>query len=207
MTDQTHHKTVLGADCRITGELSLDNDAVIMGQFKGTLRVRGLLELTESAHVAGTVIAGAVRLAGNAEADVVAEHGVEMLATGSLSGQLFTSHLSVAEGAVFQGQVFVGPNALAAAERVLTDISLPASADEAADQDEQEAPSQRAAALNLAADRDEAAEEAAEAATPVNTMPTSLDSILRRRRPKVLSPAQPHRVAVGPKSTPQARAS
>ncbi|MCC7409074.1 MAG: polymer-forming cytoskeletal protein [Phycisphaeraceae bacterium] len=205
MSDQTHHKTVLGADCRITGELSLDNDAVIMGQFKGTLRVRGLLELTESSHIAGTVVAGAVRLAGNAEADVVAEHGVEMLATASLSGQLFTSHLSVAEGAVFQGQVFVGPNALAAAERVLTDINLPASDDEAADQDEQEAPAQRAAALNLA--DDEAAEEAEEAATPVNTMPTSLDTILRRRRPKTLSASQPHRVAVGPKSTPQARAS
>jgi len=203
MSDQTHHKTVLGADCRITGELSLDNDAVIMGQFKGTLRVRGLLELTESSHIAGTVVAGAVRLAGNAEADVVAEHGVEMLATASLSGQLFTSHLSVTEGAVFQGQVFVGPNALAAAERVLTDINLPA-ADEAV-QDEPAAPAQRAAALNLA--DDQAAEEAEEAATPVNTMPTSLDTILRRRRPKTLSAAQPHRVAVGPKSTPQARAS
>lgn len=204
MSDQTHHKTVLGADCRITGELSLDNDAVIMGQFKGTLRVRGLLELTESSHIAGTVVAGAVRLAGNAEADVVAEHGVEMLATASLSGQLFTSHLSVAEGAVFQGQVFVGPNALAAAERVLTDINLPA-ADEADQDDESEAPAQRAAALNLA--DDQAAEEAEEAATPVNTMPTSLDTILRRRRPKTLSASQPHRVAVGPKSTPQARAS
>lgn len=204
MSDQTHHKTVLGADCRITGELSLDNDAVIMGQFKGTLRVRGLLELTESSHIAGTVVAGAVRLAGNAEADVVAEHGVEMLATASLSGQLFTSHLNVAEGAVFQGQVFVGPNALAAAERVLTDINLPA-ADEADQDDEAEAPAQRAAALNLA--DDQAAEEAEEAATPVNTMPTSLDTILRRRRPKTLSAAQPHRVAVGPKSTPQARAS
>ncbi|MCC7205252.1 MAG: polymer-forming cytoskeletal protein [Phycisphaeraceae bacterium] len=204
MSDQTHHKTVLGADCRITGELSLDNDAVIMGQFKGTLRVRGLLELTESSHIAGTVVAGAVRLAGNAEADVVAEHGVEMLATASLSGQLFTSHLSVTEGAVFQGQVFVGPNALAAAERVLTDINLPA-ADEADQDDESEAPAQRAAALNLA--DDQAAEEAEEAATPVNTMPTSLDTILRRRRPKTLSASQPHRVAVGPKSTPQARAS
>ncbi|MCC7146831.1 MAG: polymer-forming cytoskeletal protein [Phycisphaeraceae bacterium] len=200
MSDKTQHKTVLGADCRITGELALDNDAVIMGQFKGTLRVRGVLELTESSFVSGMVIAGALRLAGNAEADVVAEHGVEMLSGASLTGQLFTSHLNIVEGATFQGQVCVGPNAVEAAGKVLRDQDTQLNDDE---------PAARATenpSLALQSEEEEIPTAAEEEDSDVTTLPSSIDSILRRRRAKVLSPAG-HRVTAAPKGNPQAKAS
>ena len=38
---------VLGAGCRLAGELTLDN-AVLLGRFEGVLRVAGLLEIGES---------------------------------------------------------------------------------------------------------------------------------------------------------------
>ena len=119
MAEATRNKTVLGPDCRISGELALDNDAVIMGQFKGTLRVSGMLELTDSSEVAGTIIVGTLRLAGHAEADVVAEEAVELLPGAELSGQLYTSRLNVTEGAIFQGDVCVGPKAIQAASEAL----------------------------------------------------------------------------------------
>jgi cytoskeletal protein CcmA (bactofilin family) len=180
MSDKTQHKTVLGADCRITGELALDNDAVIMGQFKGTLRVRGMLELTDSAHVSGTVIAGAVRVAGNVEADVVAEQGIELLAGASLTGQLFTTHLNIVDGAVFQGNVCVGSHAIAAAEELI------ARADDA-----EAAMDNASAGLALQADDaadeiDEAGDEA-DASQQVSTVSNSIDAILKRRRPRALS--------------------
>jgi cytoskeletal protein CcmA (bactofilin family) len=153
MAEQHKNMTVLGTDCKLNGELSLDSDAVIMGQFKGTLRVNGVLEIAEtakisggivagsvrlggtvdadilrvggvldildSAKVTGTIITGNLRLAGSAQADVVAEHGIELLAGADLTGQVYTTNLSIVEGATFQGEVHVGPKAIQAAGALL----------------------------------------------------------------------------------------
>lgn len=123
MSDKSEKQTVLGPECRISGEMSLDGDAVVMGQFHGTLRVGGMLEVAESAFVSGTIITGALRLGGRAEADVVAEHGAELLAGCELTGRLYTNRLSVVDGAAFEGEVVVGPKAMAAAEPLLQDGS------------------------------------------------------------------------------------
>ena len=166
------NKTVLGPDCRISGELSLDNDAVIMGQFKGTLRVSGTLELADSAEVAGTIIVGHLRLAGRAEADVIAENGIELLPGALLNGQIYTSRLNVVEGASFQGDVCIGPKAMEAAGDVLAqhNVSTPtAETDNYTDEEYFE----------------EAIEDADTA--EVKTVPGSVNAILQRRRAKVLS--------------------
>ena len=128
MSESMKNKTVLGPDCRISGELSLDNDAVIMGQFKGTLRVSGTLELADSADVSGTIIVGQLRLSGRADADVIAENGIELLPGAQLSGQIFTSMLNVVEGASFQGDVSIGPKALEAASELLAQHNIAAPA-------------------------------------------------------------------------------
>jgi len=188
MTEKTNHKTVLGADCRITGELALDNDAVIMGHFNGTLRVSGVLELTDSAKVSGTIIAGALRLAGTVEGDVVAEHGVELLAGAQFSGQLYTTRLSVIEGAVFQGDVCVGPKAMAAAGSLLRQAQEAAGNDEAAPVTQQyQAQVQDQAddqSWEEESQQEEIAQEEQAPATPVRTVASSLNSILERRRSK-----------------------
>ena len=80
MSENNNTKTVLGPDVKIKGQISLENDAVIMGEVSGQIRVGGMLELTESSRVEGLVIAGGLRLGGQAKADIVAEHGMELLA-------------------------------------------------------------------------------------------------------------------------------
>ena len=192
MEEKTNHKTVLGADCRITGELVLDNDAVIMGQFKGTLRVTGMLELTESAQVSGLIIAGAIRLAGQVDADVIAETGVELMATAQLDGQLFTSRITVVEGAVFNGDVCVGPKAMEAAADLINKADAQAAQPTPAPQQQQQRvtatreASTLSSAMALVNEQDESAGED----QSVRTIPSSLNSILQRRRAKVLSTAQ-----------------
>ena len=197
MSEAPRNKTVLGPDCRISGELTLDNDAVIMGHFSGTLRVTGMLELTDSAEVSGTIIVGTLRLAGKAEADVVAEEAVELMPGAHLAGQLFTSKLNVIEGAVFQGDVCVGPRAIQAANEALGGDEYeqpqprqqPQPRPQAKAQPKAQAapPSQEA---YEAYEQDEPApaahQETAEEA-PVTTNASSVNSILQRRRPKTLS--------------------
>lgn len=174
MSEARASKTVLGPDCRISGELTLDNDALIMGHFTGTLRVTGTLELSESSQVSGMIIAGALRLAGHAEADVVAEDAVELLPGAQLVGQLYTSRLNVVEGATFQGDVCVGPKAIQAAKEALKQT------------DEQDSfgsgQSMTAPAGSIGQDADEQDDNSS-----ITTVPGSVNQILQRRRPKVLS--------------------
>jgi cytoskeletal protein CcmA (bactofilin family) len=169
MSDARTNKTVLGPDCRISGELALDNDALIMGQFTGTLRVSGTLELSESSQVSGMIIAGALRLAGHAEADVVAEDAVELLPGAELIGQLYTSRLNIVEGATFQGDVCVGPKAIQAAK-------------EALNQDGNQ-PISTTPSPSMSQTQDDEQEDDGS----VTTMPGSVNQILQRRRPKMIS--------------------
>lgn len=176
MSEARASKTVLGPDCRISGELTLDNDALIMGHFTGTLRVTGTLELSESSQVSGMIIAGALRLAGHAEADVVAEDAVELLPGAQLVGQLYTSRLNVVEGATFQGDVCVGPKAIQAAKEALKQ------------NDEHDSfgngqSSMSSTAGSIGHDHEEQEDES----SSITTVPGSVNQILQRRRPKVLS--------------------
>ncbi|MEO0475162.1 MAG: polymer-forming cytoskeletal protein [Planctomycetota bacterium] len=173
MGEGTRNKTVLGPDCKISGELALDNDAVIMGQFTGTLRVSGMLELTESSQISGTIIAGTLRMAGKAEADVVAEQGCELLPGAELLGQLYTSHLNVIEGAIFQGDVCVGPKAIAAATEALAE--------------HEEVEEDQGYTSSMLSQTEEPAEDEQE----VTTMPGSVNAVLQRRRAKVLQARRP----------------
>jgi cytoskeletal protein CcmA (bactofilin family) len=185
MAEQTN-KTVLGPDCRISGELALDNDAVIMGQFKGTLRVTGMLEIADSAEVSGTIIVGTLRLAGHAEADVIAEDGVELLPGSQLIGQLYTSQLNVVEGATFQGDVCVGPKAIEAATEALSLEDQPVAKPQA--QPKPARQPEPVAAQPEEADDAEMAED--DGTSAVHTVPGSVNQILQRRRAKVLSTRQ-----------------
>jgi cytoskeletal protein CcmA (bactofilin family) len=170
----SNNKTVLGPDCKISGELSLDSDAVIMGQFKGTLRISGMLELTDSAKVGGTIIAGMVRTSGTAAADIAAEGGVELLPGAKVEGQIYTTQLSIVEGATFQGDVCIGPNAMQAAGTALqtdTAIESHVAGNHGRDHDDHDS-------LDLDESHDE---------SPVKTVSSNVSSILQRRRTKVLT--------------------
>lgn len=180
MGEPTRNKTVLGPDCKISGDLTLDNDAVIMGQFTGTLRVTGMLELTESSQISGTVIAGTLRMAGKAEADVIAEQGCELMAGAQLLGQLYTSHLNIIEGAVFQGDVCVGPKAIEAASEALGQ-------EESEEGEEGESTSMFSTMMSQTqGDTDDDTDE-----TQVTTKSGSVNAVLERRRAKVLQARRP----------------
>ncbi|QDU71950.1 bactofilin family protein [Mucisphaera calidilacus] len=112
----TQNRTVLGADCSIAGDLSIDNDATLLGQFEGELRVSRSLEIGGSARARGTIMAGAVMMSGEAEAVIIAEQVVHLLPGCRVKGRIFAPQLQVEEGAMFDGELCVSPNAIEAAE-------------------------------------------------------------------------------------------
>ena len=122
MSEEGQQGSVLGPGCKATGQMFMDGDATIMGQFDGTIRVGGVVDLTGSSQVSGTILAGSVRLAGRVDADVAAESGVELLPGSALIGRVYTSNLSVADGASFEGKVVVGANAMEAAAELIRKV-------------------------------------------------------------------------------------
>lgn len=191
MSETHKSKTILGPDCKISGELNLDNDAVIMGSFSGTLRVTGMLELTDSSQVSGTIIVGTLRLAGHAEADVVAEDGVELLPGATLAGQLFTSRLNVVDGATFQGDVCVGPKAMQAASEAFKNVEVtnqntPHFHHE--DSAQQMAVEQSMSIGQVEEEVEEVEQFQAAQPAPAQQQSPAMNAMLQRRRPKVLSP-------------------
>lgn len=102
------NRTVLGADCRVTGELHLDNDAVILGRFEGLLEVGGELSMPASAVVRGRVRARTLRLGGTLEGEASVSEQVELLDGSRLTGKLIAGRLVVGPGAVLVAEVSIG---------------------------------------------------------------------------------------------------
>lgn len=113
------NRTVIGHDCHIRGEIWLDNDLTILGQVDGTVQVGGVLEIGPGAWVQGRILCSSLRLAGQVEAEVVAEESCELLAGSVLSGSLYTRRLVMAPEARLEARVCIGPQALEQASQLV----------------------------------------------------------------------------------------
>lgn len=164
VSDKQNQNTVLSADCVITGEIEMDGDLVIHGQVNGAVRVTGVLEITPTATVSGTMVAGAIQLSGQARANLIAEQGIALADNASVTGRLFTTRLSVAEGAAYEGDINVGPTAMQSAQQFL-------------ERGEQGPPEASTTDSPFVED------------APVQTDPSVIGRILNQRRSKVLSTA------------------
>ncbi|MEK6581319.1 MAG: polymer-forming cytoskeletal protein [Nitrospirota bacterium] len=80
---------------------------------KGTLRIDGTLEgnievdwliLGETAQLKGNAEARGIIVGGKVEGNIKATELIEIKAKGEVSGELATSKLSIAEGAIFNGR-------------------------------------------------------------------------------------------------------
>lgn len=196
MSKTTAIKTVLGPKSSFKGELALDSDASIDGRFEGDLRVAGMLELQKAASVSGTIIAGKLGIAGQVDADVIAEQGIELKAGAKLIGRLFSTRISVSEGGEYEGEINIGPEALKAAVAWIEQTKK-----EQEQEQEQATRSQAPTPLRTVtpdvkpavadeADAAESAEQTPRTETqPIEIDPSVIGSILSQRRAKVMATA------------------
>jgi len=179
-------KTVLGADCELSGELTLENDALIMGTFEGRLYVSGALDLNRTSRIKGTIVAGSLRIGGRVEADIIVNDKLELLEGAVVIGRVFSPSLRVTSGGVIRGQVCVGPNASEEAQKYMAETGATMYVKPAAKS--QATPAPVIEAVDAVASHDEAT-EAEEIAPNARTMPDSIKAVLERRQPvKTLRP-------------------
>ena len=111
MPDTGDQTTVIGADTYIKGEMTFERSARIVGKFDGKITAKGELHVGESATCKAEVQAGNVVVDGNVEGDMTADERVTLNAKSKMKGDLHATKLIVAEGAIYEGHISVGPNA------------------------------------------------------------------------------------------------
>lgn len=100
--------TIIGADAKFKGELSFEKGVRIEGAFDGRIESKGSLIVAEGAKVTADINAANVRLEGECKGNVVVTEKLQLMSTAKLEGDLKTTRLEIADGAIFIGNVTVG---------------------------------------------------------------------------------------------------
>jgi cytoskeletal protein CcmA (bactofilin family) len=96
----------LGKSLVIKGDLSASEDLTLYGQMEGTITLPDhTLSIGPHANIRASISAKAVVIMGAVTGNVTARERIEILATGSVTGDITSPRLVVAEGGHLRGKV------------------------------------------------------------------------------------------------------
>src|SRR5665213_1635409 len=104
--------TILGPDANFKGELTFEKGMRLQGKFEGNINTSGRLHITKEAKMMADVDAGWISVEGDVRGKLTASDRVELKQSARYEGDLTASKLVVDEGAVLNGHVTVGPEAV-----------------------------------------------------------------------------------------------
>ncbi len=96
---------VVGERIRIHGELTGEGDLQLMGAFRGTIDLAGTIVIGESAQVEADIAATNIVVGGHVKGNLSATGRVDLLPTGSVTGNVRTGSIAAAEGASLKGEI------------------------------------------------------------------------------------------------------
>jgi cytoskeletal protein CcmA (bactofilin family) len=102
------YPTTLGADASFKGELRFEKGVRLLGQFEGEVVSEGDLVVAEGATLEGQVNASSISISGQVKGNLSANTKIQLTSSGRLEGDISTSRLEVADGAVLIGRCMVG---------------------------------------------------------------------------------------------------
>jgi cytoskeletal protein CcmA (bactofilin family) len=106
--DKAKSESLIAPDIAIEGKIEGSGHVRIAGRFKGDIDVRGDLTIENGAHVTGSVRADKVVISGELVGNIEAASHVELMQSGSLTGDLKAASLTVAAGSRMRGQADFG---------------------------------------------------------------------------------------------------
>jgi cytoskeletal protein CcmA (bactofilin family) len=101
-------ESVIATGLTFEGKIEGSGHVRISGRFKGDVHVDGSLTVEAGAHLAGSVRAASVVVAGEIEGNIESAQKVELHQTGVLNGDVNAGSLSVAGGARMRGRAEFG---------------------------------------------------------------------------------------------------
>ncbi len=97
--------TVIGQGIIIEGDISSDEAVVVAGTVRGKLTVDGPVTIEPGAVVEADIGASSLSVGGLVTGNVSATERVDLLHGGRLVGDVKAARLTIADGAVFKGNV------------------------------------------------------------------------------------------------------
>jgi cytoskeletal protein CcmA (bactofilin family) len=97
-------ESVISAGLTFEGKIEGSGHVRISGRFKGDVHVDGTLTVEAGAHLAGSVRAGSVVVAGEIEGNIEGAQRVELHQSGIVNGDISAGSLTVADGARMRGR-------------------------------------------------------------------------------------------------------
>ena len=104
-TRQEKRVSYVGPDLLFDGKLTGGEAVVVEGEVRGEIDLGSSLRVGPQACVKARVHARSVTVEGRLEGDISAEERVELVASASVTGNIRSPRITVAEGARFQGSV------------------------------------------------------------------------------------------------------
>ncbi|MCU0563085.1 MAG: polymer-forming cytoskeletal protein [Desulfobacterales bacterium] len=107
----------LGAQISVKGKVSGAGNLIVMGRLEGQFELDGELIVAPPAVVTGEIKAGSVTISGTLTGTVAARERIHLEKGAVVTGSLAGARLTVADGAVFNGEVAMTPAETAAQGR------------------------------------------------------------------------------------------
>jgi len=103
----------IGASIVIKGDLVSSEDTTLAGRVEGNVECRDhALVIAAGARVEGNVHARSVSLNGEVTGNVTAEQSIDIGQSGSVTGDIVSPRMSIAEGGSLNGRVTISRSAL-----------------------------------------------------------------------------------------------
>jgi cytoskeletal protein CcmA (bactofilin family) len=100
--------TIVGAGCRVQGDVSVRGSARIQGEVDGSVVATGDVEVELGAQVRGEIRAERARVSGRIEGDVRVREDLELRQGAHLRGDVHARSFRIQDGAIFQGNCHMG---------------------------------------------------------------------------------------------------
>jgi len=97
--------TVIAAGLSVDGELTSQEEVVVLGTVRGTLTSQDAVSVGAGGVVEADIKAASLSCAGHVTGNVTAAERVDIQAGGRLIGDVKASRLTIADGASFKGNV------------------------------------------------------------------------------------------------------
>jgi cytoskeletal protein CcmA (bactofilin family) len=97
--------TVIGAGITVEGEITTDEDVVVLGTVRGKLQAKEGVTIEAGGVVEANVTGGALRIAGVVTGDILSTDRVDLQAGARVVGNVKAARITIADGAQFKGNV------------------------------------------------------------------------------------------------------
>jgi cytoskeletal protein CcmA (bactofilin family) len=100
--------TLIAPGTLVTGRVGGATEVVVEGEVEGDLEVDGVVTVGREGKVRGDIVARVVKVGGRLVGNARGGELVEVLASGTLEGDVAAPRVTIAEGAYFKGRVEMG---------------------------------------------------------------------------------------------------